>query len=105
MRLLKTLTLATAAASLALVSLHAQARDFRLGLITPPQHLWSTEAEAFAEADDARKRIDDGEAAPVSRAGGLGDEEPAVVAAEIERRVARRTGATGTGARTLGAHP
>lgn len=28
----------------------ADARDFRLGLITPPQHLWSTEAEAFAEA-------------------------------------------------------
>ncbi|MBF8221958.1 TRAP transporter substrate-binding protein [Halomonas sp. 328] len=50
MRLLKTLTLVTAAASLALVSLHAQARDFRLGLITPPQHLWSTEAEAFAES-------------------------------------------------------
>ncbi|NYS59641.1 TRAP transporter substrate-binding protein [Vreelandella salicampi] len=45
----KTLTLAVAATALALSSLSAQARDFRLGLITPPQHLWSTEAEAFAE--------------------------------------------------------
>ena len=48
MKRLKTLTLAVAAAALATASLTAQARDFRLGLITPPQHLWSTEAEAFA---------------------------------------------------------
>lgn len=47
---LKTLTLAVAAAAVAATSLTAQARDFRLGLITPPQHLWSTEAEAFAES-------------------------------------------------------
>ena len=47
---LKTLTLAVATAALAATSLTAQARDFRLGLITPPQHLWSTEAEAFAES-------------------------------------------------------
>ncbi|QJR00122.1 TRAP transporter substrate-binding protein [Halomonas sp. PGE1] len=50
MKRLKTLTLAVAAAALATASLTAQARDFRLGLITPPQHLWSTEAEAFAES-------------------------------------------------------
>ncbi|WP_445003461.1 TRAP transporter substrate-binding protein [Halomonas mongoliensis] len=46
----KTLTLAVAAAALAATSLTAQAREFRLGLITPPQHLWSTEAEAFAQS-------------------------------------------------------
>jgi TRAP-type transport system periplasmic protein len=50
MNRLKTLTLAVAATALAAASLTAQARDFRLGLITPPQHLWSTEAEAFAES-------------------------------------------------------
>ncbi|WLI72692.1 TRAP transporter substrate-binding protein [Halomonas alkalicola] len=50
MKRLKTLTLAVAAAALATASLTAQARDFRLGLIPPPQHLWSTEAEAFAES-------------------------------------------------------
>ncbi|QJQ95976.1 MULTISPECIES: TRAP transporter substrate-binding protein [Halomonadaceae] len=50
MRSLKTLTLAIAATTLVASSLAVQARDFRLGLITPPQHLWSTEAEAFAES-------------------------------------------------------
>ncbi len=50
MNRLKTLTLAVAATTLATASLTTQARDFRLGLITPPQHLWSTEAEAFAES-------------------------------------------------------
>lgn len=54
----KTVTLAVAATALALSSLSAQARDFRLGLITPPQHLWSTEAEAFA---DTLKTRSDGE--------------------------------------------
>ncbi|WP_163558195.1 TRAP transporter substrate-binding protein [Halomonas sp. NO4] len=49
MNRIKTLTLAVAATALAASSFTAQARDFRLGLITPPQHLWSTEAEAFAE--------------------------------------------------------
>lgn len=49
MNRIKTLTLAVAATALAASSLTAQARDFRLGLITPPQHMWSTEAEAFAE--------------------------------------------------------
>ncbi|MCG6659069.1 TRAP transporter substrate-binding protein [Halomonas campisalis] len=48
MNRIKTLTLAVAAAALATSSLTAQARDFRLGLITPPQHLWSQQAEAFA---------------------------------------------------------
>ena len=48
MNRIKTLTLAAATAALAVSTLSAQARDFRLGLITPPQHLWSTEAEAFA---------------------------------------------------------
>ncbi|MBE0489734.1 MAG: TRAP transporter substrate-binding protein [Halomonas sp.] len=50
MNRIKTLTLAVAATALAASSLTAQARDFRLGLITPPQHMWSTEAEAFAES-------------------------------------------------------
>ncbi|MBD3896421.1 TRAP transporter substrate-binding protein [Halomonas sp. ML-15] len=49
MRPLKTLTLAVAATTFAAASLSAQARDFRLGLITPPQHMWSQEAESFAE--------------------------------------------------------
>ncbi|HAZ99466.1 MAG TPA: C4-dicarboxylate ABC transporter substrate-binding protein, partial [Halomonas sp.] len=49
MNRMKTLTLACAAAALAVSSVSAQARDFRLGLITPAQHLWSTEAEAFAQ--------------------------------------------------------
>ncbi len=49
MNRIKTLTLAVVATALAASSLTAQARDFRLGLITPPQHMWSTEAEAFAE--------------------------------------------------------
>lgn len=49
MNRIKTLTLAVGAATLAASAVSAQARDFRLGLITPPQHLWSTEAEAFAE--------------------------------------------------------
>lgn len=48
MNRIKTLSLAVATAALAASTLTAQARDFRLGLITPPQHLWSTEAEAFA---------------------------------------------------------
>ena len=49
MNRMKTLTLACAAVTLAVTSISAQARDFRLGLITPAQHLWSTEAEAFAQ--------------------------------------------------------
>ena len=49
MRPLKTLTLAVLATTFAAASLSAQAREFRLGLITPPQHMWSQEAEAFAE--------------------------------------------------------
>ncbi|WP_346299937.1 TRAP transporter substrate-binding protein DctP [Halomonas sp. BM-2019] len=44
----KTLLVTAVAATLSVSALSAQARDFRLGLITPPQHLWSTEAEAFA---------------------------------------------------------
>ena len=51
---MKTLTLACAAAALAVSSMSAQARDFRLGLITPAQHLWSTEAEAFAQTLNER---------------------------------------------------
>ena len=47
---LKTLTLAITATALAASSLVVQARDFRLGLITPAQHMWSTEAQAFAES-------------------------------------------------------
>ena len=51
---LKTLTLAITAMALAASSLTAQARDFRLGLITPAQHMWSTEAQAFAESLNER---------------------------------------------------
>lgn len=47
---IKTLVGATVALALTVTATTAQARDFRLGLITPPQHLWSTEAEAFAES-------------------------------------------------------
>lgn len=47
---LKTLTLAVTATALAAASMTANARDFRLGLITPAQHMWSTEAVAFAES-------------------------------------------------------
>ncbi|MBF8221991.1 TRAP transporter substrate-binding protein [Halomonas sp. 328] len=47
---IKTLLSTAVAASLVLGATTAQARDFRLGLITPPQHLWSTEAVAFAES-------------------------------------------------------
>ncbi|MCA1773495.1 MAG: TRAP transporter substrate-binding protein [Halomonas sp.] len=50
----KLLALALGATALAATSLNAQARDFRLGLITPAQHLWSTEAEAFAETLNER---------------------------------------------------
>ncbi|XGA80945.1 TRAP transporter substrate-binding protein [Halomonas sp. CH40] len=47
---LKTLTLAITATAIAAASMSANARDFRLGLITPAQHMWSTEAVAFAES-------------------------------------------------------
>ncbi|MGM0694320.1 MAG: TRAP transporter substrate-binding protein [Pseudomonadota bacterium] len=39
----------TLAIGLAVASWNAQARDFRLGLITPPSHLWSQAAEGFGE--------------------------------------------------------
>ncbi|WP_355661673.1 TRAP transporter substrate-binding protein [Halomonas salifodinae] len=39
----------TLAIGLAMASWNAQARDFRLGMITPPSHLWTQAAEAFAE--------------------------------------------------------
>lgn len=51
---LKTLTLAVTATALAAASMTANARDFRLGLITPAQHMWSTEAAAFAETLNER---------------------------------------------------
>ncbi|MFO7909610.1 MAG: TRAP transporter substrate-binding protein [Halomonas sp.] len=51
---LKTLTLAVTATALATASVTASARDFRLGLITPAQHMWSTEAVAFAETLNER---------------------------------------------------
>ncbi len=44
--------LAVAAACIALPHL-AQARDLRLGIITPPSHQWSKSAEAFAKDLDA----------------------------------------------------
>ncbi|MBF8221972.1 TRAP transporter substrate-binding protein [Halomonas sp. 328] len=39
----------TLAIGLAMASWNVQARDFRLGMITPPSHLWTQAAEAFAE--------------------------------------------------------
>jgi TRAP-type C4-dicarboxylate transport system substrate-binding protein len=68
----KTLTLAVVAAGLVLSSFSAQARDFRLGLITPPQHLWSTEAEAFA--DTLHERSDGEHSVSVYPAQQLGNE-------------------------------
>ncbi|MFO8045639.1 MAG: TRAP transporter substrate-binding protein [Halomonas sp.] len=72
MNRLKTLTLAVAATALAASTLTAQARDFRLGLITPPQHLWSTEAEAFA--DSLHERSDGEHSVSVFPAQQLGNE-------------------------------
>ncbi|AIA74856.1 TRAP transporter substrate-binding protein [Vreelandella alkaliphila] len=40
---------ATFAIGLTMVSWSAQARDFRLGMITPPSHLWTQAAEAFGD--------------------------------------------------------
>lgn len=42
-----TLTLLASAAIVAASGLAAQAKDFRLGLITPPPHIWTKAAEAF----------------------------------------------------------
>ena len=57
--------------------------------------------EPLAEADDARERVDDPEAAE----GRLGDQQAAIVGAEIERRVGRRDGVSrpGDGGRRAGA--
>ncbi|MDN3558111.1 TRAP transporter substrate-binding protein [Halomonas maura] len=49
MNTLKTLMTAAVAASLSVTAFSAQARDFRLGLITPQPHIWTQEAEGFAE--------------------------------------------------------
>ncbi|WP_431025451.1 TRAP transporter substrate-binding protein [Halomonas sp. H5] len=51
---LKTLMTAAVAASLTVTAVTAQARDFRLGLVTPQSHIWSQEAEGFAEALNER---------------------------------------------------
>ncbi|MWJ27504.1 C4-dicarboxylate ABC transporter substrate-binding protein [Halomonas sp. ZH2S] len=72
MNLNKTLALAVTAATLAATSFNAQARDFRLGLITPAQHLWSIEAEAFA--DTLKERSDDEHSVTVYPAQQLGNE-------------------------------
>ncbi|PMR70251.1 TRAP transporter substrate-binding protein [Halomonas heilongjiangensis] len=45
---IKTLVTAAVAVSLSVTAMTAQARDFRLGLITPPAHLWTQAAENFA---------------------------------------------------------
>ncbi|ATG74934.1 C4-dicarboxylate ABC transporter substrate-binding protein [Zobellella denitrificans] len=45
----KTALTLVAAAGLALGSVTAQARDFRLGLITPPAHIWTQAATDFAQ--------------------------------------------------------
>ena len=43
----KALGTATAAGLVLLAGVSAQAKDFRLGLITPPPHIWTKAAEAF----------------------------------------------------------
>ena len=43
---------------------------------------------AFAETDDAGERVDDEKAAPR----GLGDQQPAIIGAEVERAINRRRG-------------
>ncbi|ASK21147.1 TRAP transporter substrate-binding protein [Halomonas sp. N3-2A] len=60
------------AASLLFSAVSAQARDFRLGVITPPQHLWSTEAVAFA--DTLHERSDGEHSVSVFPAQQLGNE-------------------------------
>ncbi|UTD56886.1 TRAP transporter substrate-binding protein [Halomonas sp. MS1] len=60
------------AASLLFSAVSAQARDFRLGVITPPQHLWSTEAVAFA--DSLHERSDGEHSVSVFPAQQLGNE-------------------------------
>ncbi|NOC45334.1 MULTISPECIES: TRAP transporter substrate-binding protein [unclassified Ruegeria] len=46
--------IAASAAALALASVAAHAEEFRLGLITPPPHIWTKAAEAFgAELNEA----------------------------------------------------
>ncbi|GGX88527.1 C4-dicarboxylate ABC transporter permease [Litchfieldella qijiaojingensis] len=54
MNKLKTLMTAAVAASLSVTAWTAQARDFRLGLITPQPHIWTQEAEGFAETLEER---------------------------------------------------
>jgi TRAP-type transport system periplasmic protein len=68
----KTLTLVAASAALVVTAFSAQARDFRLGLITPPEHLWSQQAEAFAA--DLHERSDGAHSVSVYPAQRLGNE-------------------------------
>jgi len=72
MNRLKTLTVTVATAALVVTSLSAQARDFRLGLITPPEHLWSQQAEAFAA--DLHERSEGTHSVTVYPAQELGNE-------------------------------
>ncbi|CAH1042239.1 TRAP transporter substrate-binding protein [Halomonas sp. TD01] len=46
---IKKLASTTLAIGLVMASWNAQARDFRLGMITPPSHLWTQAAEAFGD--------------------------------------------------------
>ncbi|AXT37156.1 TRAP transporter substrate-binding protein (plasmid) [Phaeobacter sp. LSS9] len=46
---LKSLKTAVAAAAACCFTLGAQATEFRLGLLTPPPHIWTKAAEAFAD--------------------------------------------------------
>src|SRR5690554_2017437 len=66
------LALTLLAASLLAASAPALAKELRLGMITPPQHIWSQSAEQFAEAVAERS---DGELTiALFPAGQLGDE-------------------------------
>jgi TRAP-type transport system periplasmic protein len=67
-----TLTITLLSASLLAVSTPLLAKELRLGMITPPQHIWTQTAEQFAEAVAERS---DGELSiALFPAGQLGDE-------------------------------
>ncbi|MFG6177541.1 TRAP transporter substrate-binding protein [Halomonas sp. THAF12] len=72
MNKLKTLMTAALAASLSVTAFTAQARDFRLGLITPQSHIWTQEAQGFA--DDLAERSDGEHSVSIFPAQQLGTE-------------------------------
>ena len=49
MSVFKKIMMAGAAAAMTLTASAAIAKEFRIGLITPPPHIWTKAAEAFAK--------------------------------------------------------